>query len=437
MSISLPKEFSYDVLESLPSGITNNELMLLPINGSTFSCANSGTIVQWTLPSVGFLQPDSLYLKYTYQTTSVGESQICGSPVYSPLQRMQTLFGSNIVENITNYNAINHMLTNVNLNPAQKWGLQQQYGYNNSSAAGYQVSNLQSMNGGVIPINGTGTWSCFLPCLLSNSEKLIPLCSMPSVTVQITLDSIANIFAPAAVAILNGGATGVLAQAACVLPTDFVLSNMTLCYNMITMPESLTSMLLKEDKIFIKSNSFINIQNFVNVGTSGQVELVYNTRLASVKTCFMLNSSNGVNKIFDSVDLSSGGDYIFSIAGRLFPSRPIASNGGILPELRKSVGSMGCKFTSFSIDALEMSYTASGAVLTTREAPAKIYPSINLSTVPFSDVLLSGISTQSSPISVRINVIVPTIRPITASLVMYYDAIIEIDTTAKMATVKQ
>ena len=52
MSISLPKEFSYDVLESLPSGITNNELMLLPINGSTFSCANSGTIVQWTLPSV-------------------------------------------------------------------------------------------------------------------------------------------------------------------------------------------------------------------------------------------------------------------------------------------------------------------------------------------------------------------------------------------------
>ena len=151
----------------------------------------------------------------------------------------------------------------------------------------------------------------------------------------------------------------------------------------------------------------------------------------------MLNSSNSVNKIFDSFDLSSGGDYIFSIAGRLFPSRPIAANGGILPELRKSVGSMGCKFTSFSIDALEMSYTASGAVLTTREAPAKVYPSINLSTVPFSDVLLSGISTQSSPISVRINVIVPTIRPITASLVMYYDAIIEIDTTAKMATVKQ
>ena len=438
MSISLPKEFQYDVLESLPSGITNNELMLLPINGSTFSCANSGTIIQWTLPSVGFLQPDSLYLKYTYQSTNAGESQICGSPVYAPLQRMQTLFGSNIVENITNYNAINHMLTNVNLNPAQKWGLQQQYGYNNSNAGGYQVSNLQSMNGGVIPTNGTGTWSCFLPCLLSNSEKLVPLCAMPSVTVQITLDSIANIFAPAvnAAVVANLG-SGILGQAACVLPTDFVLSNCQLCYNMITMPESLTSMLLKEDKIFIKSNSFINIQNFVNNGTSGQVELVYNTRLASVKTCFMLNSSNSTNRIFDSFDLSSGGDYIFSIAGRLFPSRAIAANGGILPELRKSVGSMGCKYTSFSIDAAEMGYNASAVAGTTREIPAKFYPSINLSTVPFSDILLSGISTQSSPISVRVNVIVPTVRPITASLVMYYDAIIEIDTTAKMATVKQ
>ena len=153
MSISLPKEYQYDVLESLPSGITNNELMLLPINGSTFSCANSGTIIQWTLPSVGFLQPDSLYLKYTYQSTNAGESQICGSPVYAPLQRMQTLFGSNIVENITNYNSINHMLTNVNLNPAQKFGLQQQYGYNDSVVGGYQVSNRQSMNGGVLPNN--------------------------------------------------------------------------------------------------------------------------------------------------------------------------------------------------------------------------------------------------------------------------------------------
>ena len=84
-----------------------------------------------------------------------------------------------------------------------------------------------------------------------------------------------------------------------------------------------------------------------------------------------------------------------------------------------------------------MMYVASGVVQTTREVPSKFYPSINLSTVPFSDVLLSGISTQSSPISVRMNIILPTTRTITQSLVMYYDAIIEIDTISKNATVKQ
>ena len=305
MSISLPKEFSYDVCESLPSGIKNNEMQLLPINGSAFSCANSGSVIQWMLPSVGYLQPDSFYLKYTWNVTSGGETQVLGCPVYSPLQRCQTLFGSSIVENINNYNCINHMLSNSNLDVAQKFGLQQTYGYNNSNATGNQVSNMQSLNGCVLGQNTTGGWSAFLPCLLSNSQKLIPLCAMPTVTFQLTLDSIANIFAAAANAVVANVAAGILAQGAVVTPTDFVLSQCTLCYNCITLPESLSQILLKEDKIFIKSNSFVNIQNFISNASSGQLELIYNTRLASVKTLFLLNASNGANKIFDSYDVTT------------------------------------------------------------------------------------------------------------------------------------
>ena len=436
MSISLPKEFSYDVLESLPSGIKNNEMQLLPINGSSFSCLNSGTVIQWMLPSVGFLQPDSFYLKYTWTVASGGESQILGCPFFSPLQRCQTLFGSSIVENINNYNAVNHMLSNVNLDVAQKWGLQQTFGYNNSNAVAIQVSNLQSMNGAVLGQNTSGGWSGFLPCLLSNSQKLIPLCAMPTVTFQLTLDSISNIFLNAQAAIVANLNAGILAQGQCFVPTDFVLTQCTLCYNSITIPESLSQILLKEDKIFIKSNSFINIQNFIPIGSSGQLELIYNTRLASMKTLFLLNSSNGANKIFDSYDVTTQGDYIFSIAGTLYPQRPITFND-ILSQLRKSTGSIGCKNTTFSIDVSEMYNFASGLGTTTREVPSKFYPSINVSTVPFSDVLLSGISTQSSPISVRMNIVVPTTRTITQSLVAYYDAIIEIDVHSKNATVKQ
>ena len=161
------------------------------------------------------------------------------------------------------------MLSNVNLDVAIKWGLQQSYGYANSGqtvAANYQVSNLQSMNGAVLPINGSGGWSGFLPNILSNSQKLVPLSVMPTVTIQITLDSIANMFAPNVDAAIAANAqTGVLAQGITVTPTDFILSNVTLCYNCLTLPESLSSMLLKEDKIFIKSNSFMNIQNFIPI----------------------------------------------------------------------------------------------------------------------------------------------------------------------------
>ena len=388
------------------------------------------------LPLIGYLQPDSFYLKYTWTVASTGESQIIGCPFFSPLQRCQTLFGSNIVENINNYNCLNHMLSNVLLDPSSKFGMQQMYGYNNSNAGGIQVSNLQSMNGGVLGQNTTGGWSGFLPCLLSNSQKLIPLCAMPTVTFQITLDSIANIFTNAQVAIAANIGGGILAQGAAVVPTDFVLTQCTLCYNSITLPESLSQILLKEDKIFIKSNTFINIQNFIPLGSSGQLELIYNTRLASVKTLFLLNSSNGANKIFDSYDVTSAGDYVFSVAGTLYPQRPITYND-ILPQLRKSIGGIGCRNTAFSIDALEMLYYASGVGATTREVPSKFYPSFNVSTVPFSDVLLSGISTQSSPISVRMNIIIPTTRNITQSLLCYYDAIIEIDTKTKNATVKQ
>ena len=101
------------------------------------------------------------------------------------------------------------------------------------------------------------------------------------------------------------------------------------------------------------------------------------------------------------------------------------------------MGSIGCKNTTFSIDANEMLYFGSGAGVTTREVPSKFYPSINVSTVPFTDVLLSGISTQSSPLSVRMNIILNKTRNITQSLICYYDAIIEIDTKSKNATVKQ
>ena len=434
MSFSLPKELNYDVLKSLPSGITNTQVQLLPINGASFSCATSGTIIQYILPSVGYLQPDSVYIKYNYTVVSTGESQILACPVFTPFQRSQVLFGSSIVENINNYNAVNHLISNINLDVAQKWGLQSTYGYANSSATAFQVSTLQNLNGAVLPTNATGGWSGYLNNILSNSEKLVPLGSMPSVMVQLTLDSIANMFAPAVAAVTANTSTGVLAQAAVVVPSNFTLTNVQLCYNMIQAPDEINRMVMKDEKIFIKSHSWANIQNTIPLGSAGQLELVYNTRLASIKSAFLLNSSSSTNGIYDSFDVTSNGDYQFLIAGRTFPNRPITNND-IMPQLRKSTGSIGDKANTFCIDNQEMSYSL--ATTTTVSAPAKFYPSVSLATVPWTDVLLSGVSTQSSPISCRFNIQTATVKSVTSSLVLFYDAIIEIDVLSKSATVKQ
>ena len=128
----LPKEMQYETMNILPSGITNSQVNLLPINGSTFEC-NGQNIIQWQIPSVGFMQPDSLFLKYNYAVTCTGESTVRSVPVFAPIQRSQVFCGSQSIENITNYNVVMHMMSNLNLSIAQKYGLATMYGYQNSN----------------------------------------------------------------------------------------------------------------------------------------------------------------------------------------------------------------------------------------------------------------------------------------------------------------
>ena len=123
MSVSLPRELDYTQLQpTLGNDSTNLSHFILPSNGSSFSTISSSNLVTFDLPSSGFLDPKSVYLKYKYKITSTGETRIRGCPVTSSLQRFQVMFGSNIVENINNYNVIEHMKSNVMLDISQKNG---------------------------------------------------------------------------------------------------------------------------------------------------------------------------------------------------------------------------------------------------------------------------------------------------------------------------
>ena len=143
------------------------------------------------------------------------------------------------------------------------------------------------------------------------------------------------------------------------------------------------------------------------------------------------------NGIFDSINVCGDGDVQFYVSGKAYPQKGIGA-GDVLPNLRKVIGSMGDKHTSFSIDTKEMSFTAQQlTTLTSREIPSKFYVSTNLSILPFSPVLLSGVSSANSSVNVRMNISTATVKPVNASLLLYYDLIIEIDTATRTASVKQ
>jgi hypothetical protein len=194
------------------------------------------------------------------------------------------------------------------------------------------------------------------------------------------------------------------------------------------------------DKIYIKSQSFSCASQTLGSGANGYNELIYNQRYASVKSLYAINGGTGavsVNKAFDSYDITTNnGDYSFSIGGIIYPQRPISTlvnRAGALMELKSATGSIYDKSNSFSINSVEYAYTSANT--TTAQAMAKFY--VGTSTEKLnSDSLLTGISTQNSPISYRVSLGTATSQAHLITLVVNYDALFEVDTVNRQVAVK-
>ena len=65
MSLMLPKEINYDLPVSLPSGVQTFDINVLPVNGTSFSCATAGAFVHFDLPArSGYMDGKTLALRY-------------------------------------------------------------------------------------------------------------------------------------------------------------------------------------------------------------------------------------------------------------------------------------------------------------------------------------------------------------------------------------
>ena len=429
-NIVLPKELRYnDSLPQLPSGAQSLEQYLSPVNGNQFSCKTAGTIIQFDLPQRGFLVPSSMYIKYHYKVTdgTSNNSIIRGCPVYACMQKMETIFGSQTVESISNYNQVMHMYTNLTMDVAQKYGVQNAYGYLNNSATPSLESAGDCRTCGN---NEDGSFAAPIFNILSQAENYVPLGMMPNVRVQITLDSIANIFNQA-----------VSTQ----IPTEFLLTQVELCFTILDFGEQVMNICRNMgEKLYIKSQSFTASTNNIAANAVGTIELVYSQRLASIKSLFLMSPcgaavATSVNGIFDSYDITNGGSYQFSIAGKYYPPKPIdcgQNKTSAYMELKKAVGSLWSNNNSFSINSYEFNMVP--ATTTTSAAPGKFIVGVNTELLPqSSNVLLTGTSTQNSPITVRLYIATASTVTLSPTLVCLYDALIEIIPSVKQASVKQ
>ncbi len=417
MSIVLPQSINYaEPLPSLPDGVQCISVGVNPVTGNT--TYSSGQILSFDLLNRGFLVPDSLYIAYKYTATTAANAEMIGCPVYTSFNNLSVQVGSQTIETIQNYNVVMNMLTNLTLSVSEKYGQQYAFGYNDN----LNTPLLESLDGRLLTLNEQGSFSAPLMCVLSNSEKLLPLFAMPQIRINLTIESLTNMFTST------------------VIPTGWTLSNVELRYKVIDMGGAVEDMVRgMGDKIYIKSQSFASSSQTLAANSSGYQELIFNSRFASVKSLFAINGNGVGNKQFDSVDLTNGnGEYSFAIGGQIYPQRPISTvncKALALQELRSAVGSIFDKSNAMSINSKEflLGGTAAGS---TYQVMAKFYVACSTEKI-HSNNLLTGISTQNSPISYRLS-LGSAIggNASTITLVVNYDALFEVDMVNRQCALK-
>ena len=397
MSLSVPREVDYSNRPSaLPPNTINTDVVVAPSNGQTF--ANDGDIIQFTLPSRGFMVPGTLYLRYKCAVAGSGAAATMrGCPFYTPFVRSQVSIGSAVVESVEQYNQLANVLINTKMDFAEKSGLAFPLGLVNYTT----TPTASNLNGRTLSGADGETWDMagFLGNILSNSDLLVPLGALPSVQIQLTMDALTNMF---------------------------------------TLILSMTD---AEGNILIKSQSFSSSSQVV-AAQAGQTEIIYNQRLSSIKSVVanFNGAGNQANDWADSVDITNGnGDYQIIIASTPLPPRPLSvvqNKGGVYQELSNCWNMAGSLYSSkLAITPKEFNRTDGST--TTFDEPGKFYIAQNTEKLS-SSAMLTGISSQLSPISLRINFggAAPA-QPHAVALICCYDAIMVINPLARQVQVRQ
>lgn len=422
---TLPKELDYTKkLQALPTSTKTISVVLAPSNNTSFS---QNEIIQIDLPSRSFLVPNSMYLRYKHTITDASGDILLGCPATSPFSRLETIIGSQVVESITDWNVVNNMIFNTKLSTAQKWSMANCLGYKEQTKSISATCTPETANGATYVTDAATSFTRAFPvnCILSNANNLIPLGMMPSVRLQLTLETITNMF------------SGTV--------TASTISDVELCFDLVDFgPEVdaiVRSMADANGNLVIKSQSYSLSTLTIPSGTSGSLEYTFNQRLSSIKSIFahISNTSEGAKK-FGAKDVCAGsGSYQFIIGSELYPPRPLdaSKKASMFLELIQAVYGNTCDLTNVNCSIIPSCYNCNENVADTGLLPGMFYIGANVERLSSNDFILSGISSQLSPISVRIQINTSTTDTHNLSLICNHDSLIEVNVLTRQVSVRQ
>lgn len=432
-SFVLPKTVDYEEkLPSLPPNVQNFTQVIAPTNGSTFYQNQS---IYVDLPSRGFIDPASIYIRYkmTNVSSAAATPTVLGCPLYAPFQRVDTYINSQIVDSVNDYNIVAHMWSNTFLGVNEKYGMQSGFGYVDPTPGGVTMDEL---DGRLLTFAGaaTDTYTVSGPLVctkLSGCQKLIPAFACGTIRLIFTIDSVSNF----------------LSTVTNMTPASTTITNFELVYDMIDFGSEFEQEILSKPSIMIGSNGYNESSVSIGAGTSGTQTFVFNQRFSSIRSAMLLPSGSGVNAVqvngkFDSIDVSTNGYYSLNIGGQVYPQGgPISlalNRAGVLSELRKATGALYDWSKSMAINNVEFAYTDNTATSLTQ--PGKVYIGFDLNKINSSSMnIMNGTSSQNTPINaiIQFGAAVAANTTKQLCLILNYDCVLVIDPRTRQVTVQQ
>lgn len=432
--LSLPSTLNYGQrLPELPDNASSTLMSVQSTNGISFSPSQ---VIQFDLPSRAglFIDPKSVFIRYKVSYTSGATAGVIKrKPVYTNFARLDEYVGSVPVNSVYQYNQVANMIVDTNFSLADIYGQQASWGLTQTFA-------INDVDGVTLPtVSAANEFSLAAPLVgswISSCDKLIPTGLMAPIRIQLTVDTIASIAVTAANV------------------TAMTISQPELCFQTLDLGAGVQNMIASQTpKIFLKSQGWANASQSLASGTTGFNTLVYNHRYASIENLFFLSTTNdtakGLNTWGDSFNplgssIAVNGSYQLQIGQTVIPSLPINNSTGglssVFQYLRETVGMIMDNRNTMCIVNSNFNQYANGATASTADAPAKFIIGLPLARLnppsPYQQVsLMSGISAQSTPINVLLNVGSSFNSAMNFFLIAQYTQLLEIDTMSQQVSV--